>query len=322
LLQLYFFSSTSGLKNIEEKEVSRFIGKKAGFVWADLYKPTIDDIKILKDKLKIHPESLDLLINSNFPGVFDLDDNSRAFILRIPLKSTKAQTYSLNPIGVIIGRKFIVILRQSDFPWVDSLKSSLEKNPSDAGDSPLELLVRLIRRIAREVRYIGNGWENASSDFTADELPLLKEVTLRRLLKMKQAAEELFGSLSGGCEVLRELYEEMEKDIKEKEERISFKRVIYLWEDVTEQIFDILQNISNAARNVQVLSLQKVRRSMGILTKAVLLLFPIIVILLVVQMILPSLALEYHMKVYILPFISVLLGAIIGTALVGIFNKK
>jgi Mg2+ and Co2+ transporter CorA len=320
-MQVFSFNSKSGLLPIAAKDLGRAVQKKPGFLWIDAENPTADDLRLIGKKANLLPETLEVIMERNHPPIIETQEKLAIFVMNIPSISGSQQVYSHKPFIFIIAQGLIITIRYHNYSWIPALKNSLEKNPKEIGDDPYNLFYRAVRRIIKETQSIVNGWETAMPDFAPDVIAEIENISLVRFIKIKAAAEELYGYLVDASEIFESISDKSGGKNKGGG-TAALKNCTYLWESLIEQTTHLIRKMESSLDAFRAITMGRQRRSIHLLSKTAIIALPILIALSIAGLILPRLgAVEITTTVFYI-LLALVAGTTIGVALSAIFKEQ
>jgi len=319
-MQVFSFNSKSGLLSISAKELERAAQKKPGFLWIDAENPAADDLRLISKKANLLPETLEVLLERNHPPIIETQEKLDIFVMHIPSISGSQQTYSIKPFIFIIAQGLIITIRYHNYSWIPALKNSLEKNPKDIADDPYMFFYRAVRRIIKEIQSIVNGWEAAMPDFAPDVITEIENISLVRFMKIKAAAEELYGYLVDASEVFDAISSKTNGKAKSGA-AAPLKNCAYLWESLIEQTTHLIRNMESSLDAFRAVTMSRQRRSIHLLGKTAIIALPILITLSIAGLLLPRLEATELTTIVFYILLALVAGTAIGVGLSAIFKE-
>lgn len=316
-MHIYKFNPKTGLTEIEGGSKGGIINKKPGFLWMDIPDPSADDLRVLTKQTGLLPETLEVIMDQHQPPIIETQDKLTVLAFHIPSVSPDQEVYTVKPLIFIFGAGLMVTIRRHDYGWIPALKNSLEKNPKEIGDNPYMLFHRAVRRIIKDIRAIINGWETAMSDFSADNIAGAEEVSLVRLFKMKEAAEELYSRLLDASEIFDYLSEQLSGS---RADQPPLKGSAHLWEGLIEQTSLLIRRMKNSIKAFRVISARRQGRSLRLLRNAAFFGFPILAAFTAASMIIPKMEAADLTRTVLYLIFALFAGTAVGAGLSAIFK--
>ncbi len=313
-MSIFHVSSKKGLDSIDASEIKKHLSAKTGFILADFENPKLEEIELLRAEFGFNSAVIENILEGYLPPVF-INNEYHAFLLKVPGKLPGSNLYRTMNLGILLSEKSVILIRDEKISWLETILESLNKKPEMISDSPWLFVYRLAKRILSEANSIILSWENLLNDLPFEEETSYSEWNVERFLKIKLAAENLSKDLMDISEMIEINGEEIKRRLKGGKEKLEAAQFTYRWEASIERAIAVRKRIDNAVETFQNVGLQRQRKIFEIMLNLNLLFLPIIAILVLSSLILPSLDLPANIKTIVWPSASLLLGAIIGAGL-------
>lgn len=121
-----FLYSEKKLKNIENKELKKYINKKFSYLWIKATTPSNDEIAILKEIFNLHPTTIEDILSQHTRIKYEEFEEYTLIVFKgiKELKGNYARTYN---VSFVMGENFILSFNENGNEIIEELSKNHKK---------------------------------------------------------------------------------------------------------------------------------------------------------------------------------------------------